>query len=74
MAEKKTKPVCPVPRIIQTRNMLRLRQDVAFNNVGLDPTCCITSSFLIRHALPVTVLCEARMTMKPLAYGLERES
>ncbi|MDA3786928.1 MAG: hypothetical protein PF503_00295, partial [Desulfobacula sp.] len=47
---------------------------VAFNNVGLDPTCCITSSFLFRHALPVMVLCEARMTMKPLAYGRERES
>jgi len=51
-----------------------LRQEVAFNNVGLDPTCRITGSFLLRHALPVTVLCEARMTMKPLALGRKRES
>jgi hypothetical protein len=51
-----------------------LRQEVAFNNVWLDPTCCITSSFLPRHALPVMVLCEARMTMKPLALCRERES
>ena len=28
-----------------------------------DPTCCITSSFTLRHALPVMVLCEARRTM-----------
>jgi len=54
--------------------MKTLRQEVAFNNVGLDPTCRITGSFLTRHALPAMVLCEARMTMKPLAYGLERES
>jgi len=47
--------------------MNTLRQEVAFNNVGLDPTCRITGSFLTRHALPVMVLCEARMTMKPLA-------
>jgi hypothetical protein len=25
--------------------MRRLRQEVAFNNVGFDPTCCITTSF-----------------------------
>jgi len=57
-----------------TIQMKTLRQEVAFNNVGLDPTCRITGSFLTRHALPAMVLCEARMTMKPLAYGLERES
>jgi len=58
----------------QTIQMKTLRQEVAFNNVGLDPTCRITGSFLLRHALPVTVLCEARMTMKPLALGRKRES
>jgi len=39
-----------------------------------DLTCCITSSFLFRHASPAMVLCEARMTMKPLAWCQERES
>ncbi len=58
---------------ILSRKIPTLRQEVAFNNVGLDPTCCITGSFLLRHALPVMVLCGARMTMKPLAMGLKRE-
>ena len=42
--------------------MNTLRQEVAFNNVGFAPTCRITGSFLIRHALPAMVLCEARIT------------
>jgi hypothetical protein len=41
--------------------MQGLRQDVDFNNVGLDPTCCIPGSFPVRHALPVMVLCVAHI-------------
>ena len=38
--------------------------DITVNKHNL--TCRITGSFLPRHALLVTVLCEARGTMKPL--------
>jgi hypothetical protein len=31
--------------------------------LDLDPTCCIASSFILWHALPAMVLCEARRTM-----------
>lgn len=49
--------------------MLTLRQDKSLLILlGIDPTCGIAGSFLFRRALPAMVLCEARLTMKPLAY------
>jgi len=42
--------------------------------LDINPTYCITSSFLLRRALSVMILCEARRTMKPLAVCLESKS
>jgi hypothetical protein len=49
-----------------------LRLEVAVFIAELDSAYCIASSFLPRHALLVTALCEARETMKPSAFGWER--
>ena len=62
----------PVLRGLGAGNSPRLpglRQDKSLLILlGFEPTCCITGSFLFRRALPAMVLCEARLTMKPLVF------
>jgi hypothetical protein len=58
------------PYLILTTHILTLRQVKSLLILlGIDPTCCITGSFLFRRALSVMILCGARMTMKPLAFA-----